>query len=203
MDKEALKQAVAVILAEEGPLHAARTLVLVAFSGIKERDGSPYFNHLERVADGIDDVRIKPIGYLHDLIEDVKGWTFEDLEEIGFDAFTVDGVRAVTKKGGAYFDEMVWLSATPQAIPAKRSDLKDNSNILRLAQIPDDWDVERTRKYYLAWHYLTDVEQGKIPPQTPFGQWMAIQPPAKQNWDLLRKHSSESVPAAGAPAFSL
>ncbi len=205
-DKELLKATVGVMLAEAGPLEAARYLVQTLFKDVKERAGTPYFGHLERVTAGIEDDRIKPIGYLHDVVEDIDGWTFEDLAEIGFDAFIVDGVRAVTKIDDApYFDEMVRVGLTPQAIPVKKSDLKDNSNLLRLPTLPTEKDIERTRKYYLSWHYLDDVENGRTAPGTPFGVWMAAQRKGKQDFALLAKYSAApaavTATAAAAPAF--
>lgn len=203
LDKDTIKAEAALILLDQGALEAAHYLAETLFQGRTDWGGNPYFGHLERVANGIADPAIKPIGYLHDLIEDIPGWTFEDLREIGFSAFIVDGVEAVTKKKGApYFDEIVRASLTPQAIPSKRSDLKDNCNLLRLPHLPTPGDIERTRKYYLSDRYLSDIESGKIAPGTAFADWMDTQPPGRQDKFLLHKYSRHPGPAApgGTPA---
>lgn len=186
------------ILLTQGQLGAAQYLAQTLFSGKPDKGGQPYFGHLERVANGIHSGNnpcrnaIQAIAYMHDLIEDIDGWTCEDLADIGFDAFIIEGVRAVTKsgEGAPYFDEMVRLGRTPQAIPVKKSDLRDNSNLLRLPHLPTDEDIARVRKYYLSHCYLSDVESGHTAPGTPFASWMKFQPAARQDWGLLRQHSA-------------
>jgi hypothetical protein len=197
--KEAIKGHAAALLRDEGPIEAAHYLVRVLFANKTDGAGKPYLGHLERVAANIADPRIKPIGLMHDLVEDIPGWTFQDLEDVGFGDFIVEGVRAVTKADtDPYFDEMVRVGLTPQAIPVKRADLHDNSNPLRLSGIPTDKQVERTRKYYLAWHYLGDIESGKFQPGTPFATWMAAQPPEKRDMILLRKYTA-AAPSGPRP----
>jgi hypothetical protein len=206
-DKEELKAETALILLRRGPVAAARHLALAAFGPSTDSGGDLYFNHLERVALGIKEERARPAGYLHDLIEDVRDasgapvFSFEDLYEIGFGAYVVEGVRIVTKADeDPYFDEMVKVGRHPCGIQVKLSDLTDNSNLLRLARIPTDKDIERSRKYYLAHRYLTDVSAGKAAPGTPFAAWMAAQPPERQNWSLLAKYSTEKfMPPACRP----
>ncbi len=191
--KASIKLITTKILRDNGPLDAARYLAQYLFRGVKEINGTPYFGHLTRVAAGIADEKIKPAGYLHDLVEDILGWDFKDLEDIGFDKFIIDAVRAVTKDDSApYFDEMVRVSLTPQAIPLKKSDLEDNSNLLRLPRVPQPHDIERSRKYYLSWHYLNDVESGQTSPGTPFATWMRSQPEEKQDWGLLHKYTASN-----------
>ncbi|HEY8189647.1 MAG TPA: hypothetical protein VIF12_03115 [Micavibrio sp.] len=192
------------ILMDRGQLESARYLAEFLFADKKDRGGKPYFGHLERVAQGIDDARIKPIGYLHDLIEDIEGWTYDDLRLIGFDDFIVDGVQAVTKTNDhvPYFDEMVRVGLTPQAIPVKKSDLTDNSNLSRLGHAPAEKDIERVHKYKLAYDYLSDVEAGKTAPGTRFGDWMHEQSPEKQDWEMLRKYSAQNPPVLN-PGFTL
>jgi len=174
-----------------GEEHAARVLVRSTFSGKTDRGGQPYFEHLQRVADGVEGRQVKAIAFLHDLIEDIPGWDYDDLKYMGFSDYVIDGVRAVTKHDeDPYFDEMVRVGLTPQAIAVKRSDLRDNSNLLRLCGIPTEKDFERTRKYFLAYHYLGAVESGAIKPGTPFATWMKAQKPEMQDEALLRKYSA-------------
>ena len=196
-DKDWIKPYIRGIMHTRGSLFSARVLAVQVFHGMKDKGGEAYFNHLQRVADGIEDPAIKPIAYLHYLIEDIPGWDYDDLRDIGFSEYVINGIRAVTKQENAlYFDEMVRVGMTAQAIPVKRSDLRDNSNLLRLNRVPTEKDMERARKYYLAYHYLGDVESGKIKPGTPFASWMMMQPEEKRDTALLAKYTAPEPPPA-------
>jgi hypothetical protein len=207
-DKEIVKAEATLIMLTHGPLRAAEYIARESFGAAKDSGGDLYFNHLERVAMGIPALDVRPAGYLHDLIEDVKdergqpAWSFEDLYEIGFSATVVEGVRVVTKDDeDPYFDEMVKVGLVPAGRQIKLSDLRDNSNPLRLGGIPTEKHVERTRKYYLAYHYLNDIENGRTEPGTVFAKWMAAQKPEKQNWQMMAKYSIQpfSPPACNYP----
>lgn len=206
--KEEIKAEAIVILQAQGALETAKYLAKTLFDGRMDKGGTPYFGHLERVARGVQVSgspalrdAIRTIAYLHDLVEDIVddpaqgivGWTCQDLAEIGFGAFVIDGVHALTKssKEAPYFDEMVRLGQSPQAIPVKKSDLRDNSNILRVPHLPNADDIERLRKYYLSNRYLSDVESGQTMPGTSFISWMRTQPGNRQDWDLLKKYSKD------------
>jgi hypothetical protein len=212
-DKGALKAEAGNILKNQGKVAAALHLATALFEGVTDKAGKPYIGHLLRVRDGLRGLfqeaaadrreSLQVIALLHDVIEDISGWTYEDLADIGFDAFEIDGIRAVTKQseGEPYFDAMVRVGLTPQAIPSKRSDLRDNSDISRFSRLPRAADFERLTKYFLADKYLESIEAGKTAPGTPFGAWMAAQPDAMQDWHLFEKYSSEPNPKQAA-AFS-
>ena len=200
--KAFIKEAATSIYRREGSNAAAEYLAKQAFMGDTDKAGKPYFGHLERVADGVDEP-YKAIAYLHDLIEDKPAWSYDDLRDIGFSDFVIDGIDAVTSRedtpeGEKYFDFIVRGSLTPQAIQVKMSDLKDNSNLLRLPYLPKDKDLERQRKYFLSYKYLDDVRIGKTPPGTAFKDWMAKQTIDLQDWTLLKKYSDDTE--LGAPA---
>lgn len=199
-DKNFIKQTAQNILELDGQLAAARFLAQTLFAGIMELGGSPYFGHLERVAAGVDnDDRAKAVAYMHDLVEDIDGWEFEDLIDIGFDDYVMEGMQAVTKDDeDPYFDEMVSVGKVPQGTKVKLSDLRDNTNILRLGRVPNENDIERTRKYFLAWSYLTDVDNGITERGTPFTKWMQSKPPEMQDWGLVQKYSTEALPPANS-----
>lgn len=194
-NKDALKQAATTILQTQGMEDAARFLAQTLFAGRVDKGGHPYIGHLERVARGIDDSALRPAGWLHDLLEDIGGWVADDLRDIGFNDYIVDAVVAVSKAGedAPYFDEMVKVGMTPQAIRLKKSDLVDNSNYLRLPGLPSYEDIEQKSKYYLSYHYLDDVQHGVVAPGTPFAVWMMKQPPTMHDWNLLRKHSRVEI----------
>ncbi len=206
MDKDAVKVASRQVFLTQGALESAKFLAQTLFADRTDWGGNPFYGHLQRVADGIKtggDVgfrhRLETIAYLHDLLEDIDGWTEQDLADIGFDDFIIAGVVALTKSGAGapYFDEMVRVGLTPQAIPVKKSDLTDNGNLLRLPALPSPDDFDRTRKYYLSYYYLSDIEAAQVTPGTPFAIWMAAQPPGRQDWELLRQHCALAAPIPG------
>lgn len=199
MDKEQIKATAAQKLAEKGELAASVYLAETLFEGITDKTGRPYFDHLQRVSAGIADYHTKPIGFLHDILEDIDGWSGMDLLEIGFSNHTVLGVVAMTNDGEPYFDFIVRCGMFPQSIIGKKSDLQDNSDTLRLRRLPNEKDIERLKKYHLAYHYLDDIEKGAIPKRTPFGTWLAAQPVDMQDWHLFAKHSSEGKPSSRTP----
>lgn len=181
-------------------LPAAIYLAETLFADKTDKAGKPYIGHLQRVAGGVRD-DLKPAAFMHDLIEDIEGWTFDDLKEIGFSDYTLDAIRAVTKIDGGhepYFDAMQRVGLTPQAIPLKRSDLKDNSNIFRFENKPLMRDFERVTKYFFADKYLADIESGKTAPGTPVRDWMAQKPETLQDFALVEKESSPKLKTPGA-----
>lgn len=199
MSKESIKQTAKNILEVEGKLSAAEYLARTLFDGRTDKAGAPYIGHLQRVAGGVADPAIKPAAWLHDLIEDIPGWGYDDLRDIGFEDFEIDAIRAVTKISDdePYFEAIMRVGRTQQAIPIKRSDLYDNSDLRRLNRLPTEKDIERVRKYCLARQYLADIESGKIQPGADFRTWMASQPAQMQDAALLEK---ETAPAGAKHA---
>jgi hypothetical protein len=196
MDKDQVKAEAKTLFETKGALAAAAYLADTLFADVTDKAGAAYTGHLYRVAADIADYHIKPIGYLHDVIEDVAGWDADDLYDIGFDEYTVDGVIGVTRNWGEpYFDFIVRCGQTPQSIPVKRSDLKDNSNILRMPKLPDAEDIARLKKYLLSEYYLKDVQTGVIKAGTEFGVWMKSQPKEMHDWHIFAENSSEPNPA--------
>lgn len=198
ISKDDLKSAASYILhTDDNTLYiaeqkAALFLVRKLFADVKDKAGAPYLGHLYRVTSGVSDDRVKAAALMHDLIEDIDGWTFEDLRDIGFSENTIQRVRAVTKQDGEkYFDAMVRVGETYDAIAIKRSDLKDNSNLFRLNHLPLQKDFNRVSKYFLADKYLEAVQNRQIPQGTPFADWMRAQPKELQDFELLKKETSK------------
>ncbi len=95
-----------------------------------------------------DDERI--VGILHDVVEDCAGWTFERLRANGFSAAVIDGVDAVTRRPGEdYFSFVRRAGEHPLGRQVKLADLRDNSNLARIAN-PDAADRERLQRYQRA-----------------------------------------------------
>lgn len=177
---------------KKNELGAAIYLAETLFESRVDKAGKPYVGHLQRVASGVPDP-LKPAAYLHDTVEDIAGWNFQDLKDIGFGDFTVSAIRAVTKQSEEepYFDAMVRVGLTPHAIPLKRSDLRDNSNLLRLDRKPLAKDFERVTKYFLADKYLEDIQEGRALSGTPFAQWMSEKPENLRDDALVKKETAK------------
>lgn len=190
-NKDQVKKAAKSIFIQKGALSAASYLAETLFEGMTDKAGALYTGHLQRVAHGVPDYHIKPIAFMHDIIEDIEGWEREDLTDIGFDDFTTDGVVGVTRnQDEPYFDFIIRCGQTPQSIPVKRSDLKDNGNIFRMPGLPTETDIERLKKYHISDRYLADIEYGSIKPGTPMTDYMIMNPQLR-DMELLKQHSSE------------
>ena len=109
---------------------------------------------------GTEDERI--VGVLHDVVEDTQdrpdGWTLERLRGEGFSAEVVEAVDAVTRRssGGVkedYFDFVRRADANPICRRVKVADLRDNSDLSRIAA-PTDRDLERVERYRRALELL-------------------------------------------------
>ena len=166
-------------------------IVALVHDGKKRRSERPVLSHVFEVASGAmnDDDLIVALG--HDVVEDSLGkdkevttetWTPDDLKEIGIPAPLVGRIDNLTRKGEPYFDYItrIW----DENIKIKQDDLTSNSG-----QNSDG----RQEKYDLSYAYLTARKNG-MPQGTPFGAWMASQPPEQQNWKRFVKHSSEPAP---------
>ena len=89
-------------------------------------DGRPYIEHCERVAMRVEPA-LRPIAYLHDVVEKSEGWTLDRLRLDGFPAAMIDAVDALTRREGEDEDAFVLRAASnPLALPVKRADLEDN-----------------------------------------------------------------------------
>lgn len=105
------------------------------------KDGRPYIEHCERVAMRVAP-SLRPIAYLHDVVEKSEGWTLDRLRLDGFPEDMIAAIDALTKRDGE--DEEAFVqraAANPMALPIKRADLEDN---LRQA-MAHGLDAERYR----------------------------------------------------------
>jgi len=75
----------------------AKRIAEAAHKGQTRRDKqTPYFRHVETVAESVED-RLKPIAYLHDVVEDTP-ITIEQLREVGFPEYIVTAVDLLTHR---------------------------------------------------------------------------------------------------------
>ena len=97
-----------------------------AHRGQTGKDGRPYIEHCERVAMRVEPA-LRPIAYLHDVVEKSEGWTLDRLSLDGFPQAMIEAVDALTRRDGE--DEKAFVSraaANPLALTVKRADLEDN-----------------------------------------------------------------------------
>lgn len=97
-----------------------------AHRGQTGRDGRPYIEHCERVAMRVEPA-LRPIAYLHDVVEKSEGWTIDRLRLDGFPDAMIAAVDALTRRDGEEEDAFVLRAAAdPLALPVKRADIEDN-----------------------------------------------------------------------------
>lgn len=140
-------------------LHRAIMISTIAFDGVFDKGGMPFFLHQVRVSlkGKTEDERIT--GMLHDLVEDVDGWTCERLLEEGFAPHIVQAVDNLTRRKGetyAEFIERCCLSLL--SINVKLYDLEDNMDINRLILVTDQ-DMNRMKRYHKARQTLLEAKE--------------------------------------------
>jgi (p)ppGpp synthase/HD superfamily hydrolase len=135
-------------------LAKAIEIALKAHAGQTDKAGMPYIGHVMRVMQAGRTIDEKIVGVLHDIVEDTT-WTFDALLAEGFPAHIVDALRCVTKlHDDEPYDEFILrVKSNPLAVAVKISDLTDNMDIRRLADITDK-DAIRLRKYLKAYREL-------------------------------------------------
>ena len=134
----------------------AKEMARKAHEGAEDKSGMPYISHPERVAERLRRPEEKVVGWLHDVVEDTDV-TLTDIEQ-EFGADTAMALDAVThRKGEPWAAYLARVKANPIATAVKISDLIDNSNLSRLADVSAK-DVRRQAKYNRALYFLMDVD---------------------------------------------
>jgi len=119
-------------------LSKALSIVAVAFEGKFDRGGVPYFMHCYQVMMNLktDDIELKIIAVLHDLIEDTD-WTMEMLRSEGFSERILAGLSLMTRdhhdKSDEAYDVYIHAIATSyDATRVKLADLEHNMDPSRV-----------------------------------------------------------------------
>ena len=95
----------------------------------------------------------KIVAILHDIIEDTD-ITEDYLLKIGLSKRIVDAVVALTRSEDIDYQEYIKnLGSNPLAKEVKLADLEHNMDLKRLPTL-EEKDLERNRKYQIAYHYL-------------------------------------------------
>lgn len=132
--------------------HMLNTMLVLAtnrHSGQFDRGGVPYILHCLKVLHYTrsDDEELNCIALGHDIIEDTDT-TYQELQDLGFTHRIVTGIEALTKRRGeSYDDYKERVKANADARKVKKSDLRHNSDIMRLKGITEK-DLARNEKYH-------------------------------------------------------
>ena len=114
---------------------------------------NPYILHPLHVMENVNNKEGKIVAILHDIIEDTD-ITENYLLKIGLSKRIVDAVVALTRSEDMDYQEYIKnLSSNPLAKEVKLADLEHNMDLKRLPTL-EEKDLERNRKYQIAYHYL-------------------------------------------------
>ena len=138
----------------------SRALALVEklFANKTDKEGEPYIGHLLRVSNKLTNTNTKIAGLLHDIVEDIEDFTFDDLRELNFNEEIITLVNIVTKdpiNKISYHDRITKIINTNniEAIKLKYSDITDNYDMNRLNRLDDK------TKDYLINKYKDEVKR--------------------------------------------
>lgn len=97
-----------------------------AHRGQTGKDGRPYIEHCERVAMRVEPA-LRPIAYLHDVLEKSEGWSIDRLRLDGFPEAMIEAIDALTRRKDEEEQAFILrIAANPLSVPVKRADLEDN-----------------------------------------------------------------------------
>ena len=131
-------------------IERAIAIAAEAHAGQVDKAGAPYVLHPLRIMLSLSTVEERIVGVLHDVCEDCPGWTFDRLREEGFSGQVIEALGTVTKRDGENYEDFVMrAAANPIGRRVKLADLRDNSDLTRIAQ-PTARDHERIARYQRA-----------------------------------------------------
>ncbi len=132
----------------------------IAFNGHKDqydKAGQPYILHPLRLMFAFNDVTLKVIALLHDVIEDTP-ITIDELRSKGFSEDILEAISALTKRNDESYEQFILrVSQNSLAKQVKIADLKDNMNLARLNKITQA-DLERLQKYHNSLIFLEKIK---------------------------------------------
>lgn len=138
----------------------AFVMTTTVFKNKKDKSDEPYFDHLFRVSQKLDDEKEQVAGLLHDILEDTE-ITEDDLKNFGIPQDIIDIVKIVTKpvvdktksneeeRLKLYDEEINKIIATNNihAIRLKYADMTDNFNPDRINKLPKEKQEWFNKKY--------------------------------------------------------
>lgn len=138
-------------------LQFALELAIQKHKNQKDKSGKPYILHPLHVMETVKSDDAKIVAVLHDIIEDTDV-TEEDLLNAGLSKHIVDAIVILTRsRDEDYMDYVKNLSSNPLAKEVKLADLQHNMDLRRLSTLKER-DLDRNRKYQIAYHYLINAK---------------------------------------------
>lgn len=138
-------------------LERAIEIAAKGHAGQKDKAGAPYILHPLRMMLSLKSNEERIVAVLHDVVEDVEGWSCDRLRQEGFSEEIVVAVESVTKRKGEDYDAFVRrAAANPIGRRVKMADLRDNCDLSRIAE-PTARDQERMAKYRRSLAYLQSL----------------------------------------------
>ncbi len=133
----------------------AMKLCFDAHKDQKDKSGLPYVFHPFHLAEQMETEDTTVVALLHDVVED-SGYTFADIEEMGFGQTVVDALKLLTHGDDVdYMDYARCIKDNPIAKAVKLADLRHNSDITRLDTV-DEKALKRREKYLKAMALLEE-----------------------------------------------
>lgn len=134
--------------------------VISKFSGIVDKGGNPYIEHLFSVADKFER-EAYDIALLHDILEDTDTTEEELLSIDGITPFIIEKVKILTRsKSETYFQYIDRVSEDDYASYIKMADLEDNMDITRYKELNDDC-FSLLKRYHKAYKILKKKFNGE------------------------------------------
>ncbi|MBK8245294.1 MAG: hypothetical protein IPK88_17850 [Saprospiraceae bacterium] len=135
------------------PDSLAAAIVERAFAGKYEFLGTPYSDHLFRVAEKCVDESTKVVALLHDLLEDCPTWSAERLLKY-FPQDIVHDVVLLTNDTYQSYEVYIQsiYNGSQRVLEVKIADLEDNMDLKRLPELREK-DVQTLIRYHEFWHY--------------------------------------------------
>jgi len=139
-----------------GTLERAIAIAAEEHEGQLDKAGEPYVLHPLRMMLAVTTPEARMAAVLHDVVEDTPV-TLEQLRAEGFPAAVVEAVEALTKREGEEYEAFIRrVAPNPIAREVKLADLKDNSDLSRIAE-PTEKDRVRIEKHRRAIAYLQSL----------------------------------------------
>ena len=128
-------------------------------SGAKDKGEKPYILHPLRVMLSLSSPEERIVAVLHDVCEDCPEWTLDRLRTEGFSEQVITALDSVTKRPDEDYETFIKRAAAdPIGRRVKLADLRDNSDISRIATPTDD-DRQRIAKYRHAIKLLQEISE--------------------------------------------
>jgi len=127
----------------------AELIVKRLFKDKKDKGGNAYLEHLYYVSKNLEEINMKTVGLLHDVLEDTN-ITDKDLQAIGFSKEIIEILLLITKKENEVYDDYInriLESNNLIAINVKAIDMQNNMDLSRIKN-PTKKDFERLEKKY-------------------------------------------------------